>query len=614
MMQAIVIAGMHRSGTSCLARVLSLCGLTLPKTLVVPADGATGDANSRRGFWESEVIRDLNEALLASAGSSWDDYREFPRTWYGSRHRAVFERSALAGLRAEFGEAPRFVVKDPRICRLVPFWLAVFAELGAQPHFVLPVRHPLEVAASLRSRDGIPPAKGRLLWLRHVLAAERDTRGCGRVVLSFRDLLADWRGQVQRVFEAARLELPDLGQGSAVSGQIEAYLDPRLCHHVLSAESEEGEDLPRILQSTWRAVRDAARDGAKITDALEGAADRLDEAEAAFGPLLDLEPAGRGESAKNGRAPAPGTVQPLAGDLDRLDRRLGEIEHWRVRAERELARLSFNVERLEANLATIGAVSRMESARSVNLTGEISELEASGRDLGAGLSLLSDRQTQLAETVRTTETSLESRLDQLGEALAAATAPRRGRAATAARDLLATLLLAAPGWLGRRRLVRRVRASMEAGIIARSGLLDRSYYLRSNRDVAAARLDPLDHFIQVGAEEGRRPNPLFDPAFYVRANPQAHTAGINPLVHFIVRGAGDGCDPCADFDTSFYVSEYPEIAAAGLNPLFHYLRCGAREGRRVKDDRDAERPDPARGRRQGSPGPGSAVAAWERPA
>lgn len=155
---------------------------------------------------------------------------------------------------------------------------------------------------------------------------------------------------------------------------------------------------------------------------------------------------------------------------------------------------------------------------------------------------------------------------------------------------------------------------MAARIIARSGLLDRRYYLRSNRDVAEAGLEPLDHFIQAGAEEGRRPNPLFDPSFYVRANPQARAAGINPLVHFIVRGAGDGCDPCADFDTSFYVSEYPEIAAAGLNPLFHYLRYGAREGRRVKDDRDAERPDPARGRRQGSPGPGSPMAAWERPA
>ena len=59
---AILVAGMHRSGTSAVARTLSLLGCKLPKTLM-PA----GPANEP-GHWESRTIMDLNDEILGFSG------------------------------------------------------------------------------------------------------------------------------------------------------------------------------------------------------------------------------------------------------------------------------------------------------------------------------------------------------------------------------------------------------------------------------------------------------------------------------------------------------------------------------------------------------------------
>ena len=66
-------------------------------------------------------------------------------------------------LRSDFGDSRLFVLKDPRMCRLVPFWRSVLNEFGAARCFIIPVRHPLEVAASLKARHGFLTAKALLL-------------------------------------------------------------------------------------------------------------------------------------------------------------------------------------------------------------------------------------------------------------------------------------------------------------------------------------------------------------------------------------------------------------------------------------------------------------------
>ena len=121
----------------------------------------------------------LHDRLLAEAGSAWDDWgaaRPAPAS-PGARRRR--EAALAAAFTAEFGEDFGLaVLKDPRICRFVPLWRAVLAELGAAPGRCCPLRHPLEVAGSLARRDGMAEEEALLLWLRHMLEAEAATRAC----------------------------------------------------------------------------------------------------------------------------------------------------------------------------------------------------------------------------------------------------------------------------------------------------------------------------------------------------------------------------------------------------------------------------------------------------
>ncbi|MBN8889050.1 MAG: hypothetical protein J0H91_01990, partial [Rhodospirillales bacterium] len=63
--------------------------------------------------------------------------------------------------------------KDPRTARFLPLWRQVFEELGIQPVWLLSVRDPRAIAASLLARDGIPAPVGALLWVEHYLDALR---------------------------------------------------------------------------------------------------------------------------------------------------------------------------------------------------------------------------------------------------------------------------------------------------------------------------------------------------------------------------------------------------------------------------------------------------------
>ncbi|CAN5526457.1 hypothetical protein BH10PSE5_BH10PSE5_04920 [soil metagenome] len=69
---------------------------------------------------------------------------------------------------------------------------------------------------------------------------------------------------------------------------------------------------------------------------------------------------------------------------------------------------------------------------------------------------------------------------------------------------------------------------------------DSAYYLFNNPDVAAAGLDPLDHFLQRGWKEGRDPSRDFSLADYLELNPDVAAAGVQPFVHYLAQGRHEG--------------------------------------------------------------------------
>ena len=208
---AIIVLGMHRSGTSALSGLLMRLGGDGPATLL----GKTED--NLLGHFESKPLYQLQDELLESAGTSWDDYHPFPESWLMSSKANEFQDRLKNLIETEFVNSGFFVVKDPRICRLVPIWLEVLAEMEIQPLFVHTHRDPTEVAQSLRKRNGFDLEYGHLLWLRHILDAEASTRDQKRSFTSYDRLLRGWPAEIENVIDlkklcAARCLLP----GSAI--------------------------------------------------------------------------------------------------------------------------------------------------------------------------------------------------------------------------------------------------------------------------------------------------------------------------------------------------------------------------------------------------------------
>lgn len=74
-----------------------------------------------------------------------------------------------------------------------------------------------------------------------------------------------------------------------------------------------------------------------------------------------------------------------------------------------------------------------------------------------------------------------------------------------------------------------------------SGLFDPVWYLKENPDLSTLpKEELLDHFMKHGFREGRSPGPQFDVRYYLETYPDIAEADLNPLVHFLQSGADEG--------------------------------------------------------------------------
>jgi GT2 family glycosyltransferase len=118
---------------------------------------------------------------------------------------------------------------------------------------------------------------------------------------------------------------------------------------------------------------------------------------------------------------------------------------------------------------------------------------------------------------------------------------------------------------------------VEADIAA---IFDLNWYSQNGEDaLSLTNISPLQHYLSIGAGEGRDPHPLFDTDWYLARNEDVAKQGVNPLLHFVEYGWREGRDPHPLFSLQWYLENNPDVAAVGVNPLVHFLTFGAAEGR-----------------------------------
>ena len=179
-----MIVGMHRSGTSAAALALARMGWSLGADLLE----TQADIN-RDGFAENRRLVALNEKLLDHFGTAWFELFDGPADWEKTAEAGDFLKEAKIIFTEQFQGEQQILLKDPRLCLTLPFWMQALKEAGFAVRVILQWRHPQAVAQSLKSRDSLPIPAGLLLWLHYTLAAERWSRGVERAWLRYEDLL-----------------------------------------------------------------------------------------------------------------------------------------------------------------------------------------------------------------------------------------------------------------------------------------------------------------------------------------------------------------------------------------------------------------------------------------
>lgn len=224
----VLVLGMHRSGTSCLAGALEACGLFLGEV-------GRSDRYNAKGNREHDPARQLNDRILEESGGAWS--RPPDRVVVTAARQA--EMQAVA---RELAQRPPCGLKDPRILLALDAW----NEAVGGAALVGTYRHPAAVAASLASRNGMPSGAAIDLWLRYNTALVERHRDQPFPIVEF-DLQDPeaYCATVARI--AARLGL------ASDHARIRAFVSAELDHSM-----DPGAPVPEACRALWEYLTSVA--------------------------------------------------------------------------------------------------------------------------------------------------------------------------------------------------------------------------------------------------------------------------------------------------------------------------------------------------------------------
>jgi hypothetical protein len=249
----VVVLGMHRSGTSALTRALPAFGVDLGDRLM-PAVAGDND----KGFWEDLDLYGLNGEALAVLGLKWDSEGEPAAAMFDREEFASLRSRCLAILKSRLAGHETYGLKDPRICRLLPFWQPILRELDVEAAYLLAIRNPKSVAQSLRARNGIEAAKAYRLWMQHMMGAISGTVGQPRLCVDYDELLLDPQRQLRRIGEF----LGRPADAEAASEYTAEFLEQNLRRsRFFIGDLEDDADASEAIRKLYELLRCAALEG-----------------------------------------------------------------------------------------------------------------------------------------------------------------------------------------------------------------------------------------------------------------------------------------------------------------------------------------------------------------
>ena len=625
----LIVLGMHRSGTSVLARMLNLMGAYFG------AEGTSTGANKEnpKGFWERRDVRMLNDDVLFSIGCDWDRISTLDLSRIPPTMQRDFDARAFRIVLDLDAHRP-WLLKEPRVCLLLPLWKRVL-ELPVCIHIV---RHPAEVAASLRTRNDIPLAAGLALWEQYNRLALRAADGLPIITVQHRQLMMSPAIAAEELFEALQAT-GVMGLRKPTAQELAAFVRQKLYR-------EREADLPDV-GALQRRLFEQIVTGRYTRRMLEGHLSATQSA-ALQAYESSLPPFSRKPSAEEQREATrrieTETMEQLKSELDTrnlkyatLKGEFGMLKEWAAAADAARAEAAERLyqqqaesialaEQLAASKQMLSDVEQLLERTRADAGAELRRLEAeAAQQRGRALSEQAECHRMSLDSARRTQEALQTRLGTASREIATLTRRLIQTEETGSQVQRAYAELQFEiGRQGEAHAAAIARKSNEADELheridqAQKKIVSLQARAKHAEDTSHRVDEELDallsshswrwsaplrilsrllkgrgprHSLPVDAEAPTllRGSSLFDADWYLWQYPDIAASKMDPVVHYLGHGASEGRDPGPGFSTRGYLTRNPDVGAAGMNPLVHYLRYGKAEGRSsgLPEKRDA---------------------------
>lgn len=218
----IIVLGPHRSGTSLLTRLINMMGAYFG----VGAASIGFNHENPKGFWERRDVIDVNEDILTHKACTWEQLaswkmEELPTKKSFKELDEIDHK--IKNILLELDANRPWVMKDPRLCLTFPYW---------KRHLEVPVlvnmtRDPLEVALSLKARNGFSLPHGLAIWEYYALGMVNAARSMPVIHVGHREILSNPYGAVKTILEKLQKAGVD-GLRLPKQEEVDAFIEPSL--------------------------------------------------------------------------------------------------------------------------------------------------------------------------------------------------------------------------------------------------------------------------------------------------------------------------------------------------------------------------------------------------
>jgi GT2 family glycosyltransferase/glycosyltransferase involved in cell wall biosynthesis len=356
-----------------LAKLLHFCGLNLgPEKDLMAAQSDNPD-----GFWENLRFVQLNDEILNATGGAWDLPPREKETFDAPDLRLFRTKAHL--LVESFGSESIWGWKDPRNCLTFPFWKKLLPGLRT----VWMVRNPLEVAYSMRQRNGTSYALGLRLWEIYNRRLLLHTQPSERIVTHYQTFFEEPEPELRRIAAFADLPETEIAAAAALVAVSRRHTSFSLEQLIDAGVSEQLVALYRSLLKEAAGSRSArarktSPSGGHRQDALKGVGNQINLG------IAEAETVRRELAWRRGaEIEQRETFGALQGTIEQLRQ---ELAAKSVQAAAEISRRDGRIEELQKAYAHLDHLLLGEQAQRNQL---LSELERTRRE--------SDQQSKRAQ-------------------------------------------------------------------------------------------------------------------------------------------------------------------------------------------------------------------------